>query len=104
MARGTTGAPRNAPGQDTRTHRLRGSGTPGAVRGVRGKQYQPRQPRSGGSRLIAFVCGRWSKYLVVVFWVLVVAALGGLAGKLQGAEKNDASAYLPSSAEFYRGT
>jgi putative drug exporter of the RND superfamily len=36
---------------------------------------------------------------VVVFWVLVVAALGGLAGKLQGAEKNDASAYLPSSAE-----
>jgi RND superfamily putative drug exporter len=45
------------------------------------------------------VCGRRSKYLVVVFWVLVVAALGGLAGKLQGAEKNDASAYLPSSAE-----
>jgi RND superfamily putative drug exporter len=34
-----------------------------------------------------------------VFWILVVAALGGLAGKLQGAEKNDASAYLPSSAE-----
>src|SRR4029077_4450620 len=57
------------------------------------------QPRSGGSRLIAFVCGRRSKYLVVVFWVLVIAALGGLAGKLQGAEKNDALAYLPSSAE-----
>jgi RND superfamily putative drug exporter len=37
--------------------------------------------------------------VVVVFWILVVAALGGLAGKLQGAEKNDASAYLPSSAE-----
>ena len=36
---------------------------------------------------------------MVVFWILVVAALGGLAGKLQGAEKNDASAYLPSSAE-----
>jgi RND superfamily putative drug exporter len=45
------------------------------------------------------VCGRRTKYLVVVFWILVVAALGGLAGKLQGAEKNDASAYLPSSAE-----
>jgi putative drug exporter of the RND superfamily len=59
----------------------------------------PVPARSGGSRLIAFVCGRRSKYLVVVFWVLVVAALGGLAGKLQGAEKNDASAYLPSSAE-----
>jgi RND superfamily putative drug exporter len=45
------------------------------------------------------VCGRRSKYVVVAFWILVVAALGGLAGKLQGAEKNDASAYLPSSAE-----
>ena len=45
------------------------------------------------------MCGRRSKYLVVVFWILVVAALGSLAGKLQGAEKNDASAYLPSSAE-----
>jgi RND superfamily putative drug exporter len=31
--------------------------------------------------------------------VLVVVALGSLAGKLQGAEKNDASSYLPGSAE-----
>jgi RND superfamily putative drug exporter len=37
--------------------------------------------------------------VVVAFWILVVVALGSLAGKLQGAEKNDASAYLPSSAE-----
>jgi RND superfamily putative drug exporter len=36
---------------------------------------------------------------VVVFWLVVVAVTGGLAGKLQGAEKNDASAYLPASAE-----
>ena len=35
----------------------------------------------------------------MVFWLLVVVALGGLAGKLQGAEKNDASSYLPGSAE-----
>jgi putative drug exporter of the RND superfamily len=48
------------------------------------------------------VCGRRPKYLVVVFWILVVAALGSLAGKLQVAEKNDASAYLPSSAESTR--
>ncbi|MBV9095032.1 MAG: MMPL family transporter [Streptosporangiaceae bacterium] len=44
-------------------------------------------------------CGRRSKYLVVAFWILVVAATGSLAGKLQGAEKNDASSYLPTSAE-----
>jgi RND superfamily putative drug exporter len=51
------------------------------------------------SRLVAIVCGRRSKYAVVAFWVLMVVALGSLAGKLQGAEKNDSSAYLPSSAE-----
>ena len=91
MARGTTGAPRNAPGQDTQHSRAPGFGDPGAGQN---------QGRSGGfGRLISFICGRRSKYLVVVFWILVVAALGGLAGKLQGAEKNDASAYLPSSAE-----
>ena len=91
MARGTAGAPRNTPGQDARNSRAPGFGDPGA---------EQDQARSGGfGRLIAFVCGRRSKYLVVVFWILVVAALGSLAGKLQGAEKNDASAYLPSSAE-----
>jgi putative drug exporter of the RND superfamily len=90
VARGTTGAPRNTPGQDTGNARVPGSGDPGT---------RDNQARSGGSRLIAFVCGRRTKYIVVVFWILVVAALGGLAGKLQGAEKNDASAYLPSSAE-----
>ncbi|MGD0239222.1 MAG: MMPL family transporter [Streptosporangiaceae bacterium] len=90
MARGTTGAPRNAPGRDTGSSPAPGSGDPGAG---------GNEARSGGSRLIAFVCGRRTKYIVVVFWILAVAALGGLAGKLQGAEKNDASAYLPSSAE-----
>jgi len=91
VARGTTGAPRNAPGQQTRSSQAPGFGDPGA---------ELDHARSGAfGRLIAFVCGRRTKYLVVVFWILVVAALGGLAGKLQGAEKNDASAYLPSSAE-----
>jgi RND superfamily putative drug exporter len=51
------------------------------------------------SRLVAIICGRRSKYAVVAFWVLMVVVLGSLAGKLQGAEKNDSSAYLPSSAE-----
>jgi RND superfamily putative drug exporter len=49
--------------------------------------------------VVAIICGRRSKYLVVAFWILAVAALGSLSGKLQGAEKNDASSYLPSSAE-----
>ncbi len=67
MARGTTGAPRHTPGQDTGNSRALGFGDPEA---------EPDQARSGGfGRLTAFVCGRRSKYLVVVFWILVVAAL-----------------------------
>jgi putative drug exporter of the RND superfamily len=54
---------------------------------------------SQGSRIAALPCGKRSKYLVVVFWLIVVAVTGSLAGKLQGAERNDASSYLPASAE-----
>ncbi len=50
-------------------------------------------------RLAALPCGRRSKYVVVVFWLIVAALTAPLAGKLQGAQKNDASAYLPASAE-----
>jgi len=50
-------------------------------------------------RIAALPCGRRTKYLVVVFWIVVIALTGSLAGKLQGAEKNDASSYLPASAE-----
>ena len=113
MARGTTGAPRNTPDPDvpadggdiraaqTQDIRERGPG----YRRIRPGRHEtssdqggPGRPR-GGSRLIAFICGRRSKWVVVIFWLLVVAVLGSLAGKLQGAEKNDASAYLPGSAE-----
>ena len=51
------------------------------------------------SRIAGLPCGRRTKWVVVVFWVLVIVATGSLAGKLQGAEKNDASSYLPASAE-----
>ena len=51
------------------------------------------------SRIAALPCGKRTKYLVVVFWLVVIAVTGSLAGKLQGAEKNDASSYLPASAE-----
>ncbi|MEU1427412.1 MMPL family transporter [Nocardia sp. NPDC005746] len=35
----------------------------------------------------------------IVFWVAALVATGGLAGKLGGAEKNDATTWLPKSAE-----
>ncbi|MCU7730210.1 MMPL family transporter [Actinoplanes sp. KI2] len=45
------------------------------------------------------VCGRWSKWIVLALWVVVLAIAGPLAGKLSGVEKNDNSAWLPSGAE-----
>jgi len=45
------------------------------------------------------VCGRWSKWIVLGFWVVVLALAGPLAGKLTGVEKNDNSAWLPGNAE-----
>jgi RND superfamily putative drug exporter len=45
------------------------------------------------------VCGRWSKWIVLGIWVVVIAMAGPLAGKLTGVEKNDNSAWLPGSAE-----
>jgi putative drug exporter of the RND superfamily len=113
VARGTTGAPRNTPdpdvpagGGDIRTAdaqdiRERGPGyqqtRPGDLQ-TSSDHGRPGRPR-GVNRLITFICGRRTKWVVVAFWLLVVVALGSLAGKLQGAEKNDASSYLPGSAE-----
>jgi putative drug exporter of the RND superfamily len=48
------------------------------------------------------VAGRRGKWLVVVFWLVVVATAGSLAGKLNGAEKNDSQSWLPAAAESTR--
>ncbi len=43
--------------------------------------------------------GRRTKWAVLVFWLIVVAVAWPLSGKLTGAEKNDAQAWLPAKAE-----
>jgi putative drug exporter of the RND superfamily len=43
--------------------------------------------------------GRRTKWAVLVFWLIMVAVAGPLSGKLTGAEKNDAQAWLPAKAE-----
>ena len=54
----------------------------------------------GGMRRIAgFPGGRWGKWVVLGFWVVVFAVAGPLAGKLNSAQQNDASAWLPNNAE-----
>jgi RND superfamily putative drug exporter len=50
-------------------------------------------------RLAALPCGRRSKWVVLVLWIVVLLAMAPLAGKLTGAENNQASSWLPGSAE-----
>src|SRR5215218_5453377 len=50
-------------------------------------------------RIAGLVSGRWSKWVVLVFWIAVFAVAGPLAGKLNSAQQNDSSAWLPNNAE-----
>jgi RND superfamily putative drug exporter len=53
-----------------------------------------------GPRGIAEIpAGRWTKWVVVGFWLVVLVVAFPLSGKLTGAEKNDAKAWLPANAE-----
>ena len=54
---------------------------------------------SGAGRMAALPCGRRTKWVVLAFWVAVFAVAGGLASKLNSAQQNDASAWLPKNAE-----
>ena len=49
--------------------------------------------------MIKAPAGRRGKWLVLVIWLVLVAVAGPLSGKLTGAEKNDASSWLPPAAE-----
>ncbi|HUK67728.1 MAG TPA: MMPL family transporter [Streptosporangiaceae bacterium] len=43
--------------------------------------------------------GRKTKWVILALWIVIVAVAGPLSGKLTGAEKNDASTWLPAKAE-----
>src|SRR5436309_10972464 len=49
--------------------------------------------------IVGIASGRRTKWAVLIFWLIIVAVAGPLAGKLTGAEKNDAQAWLPGAAE-----
>jgi putative drug exporter of the RND superfamily len=49
--------------------------------------------------IVGFPSGRRGKWMVLVFWILILAVAGSLAGKLTGAEKNDAQSWLPPQAQ-----
>src|SRR5215831_7051325 len=50
-------------------------------------------------RLSEIPAGSWTKWVVVGFWLVVLVITFPLSSKLTGAEKNDASAWLPPNAE-----
>src|SRR5215467_1834246 len=50
-------------------------------------------------RLAEIPAGSWTKWVVMGFWVAVIVVAFPLAGKLNGAYKNNASSWLPASAE-----
>ena len=50
-------------------------------------------------RIAEIPAGSWTKWLVVGFWLVVLVLAFPLSTKLTGAEKNDASAWLPGNAE-----
>ena len=51
------------------------------------------------SKVAEIPAGGWTKWLVAGFWVVVLVVAFPLSSKLTGAEKNDASAWLPADAE-----
>jgi len=52
-----------------------------------------------GHRIAAIPCGRRTKWLVLLFWVVLIGVAGPLAGKLTSAQENDSAAWLPVNAE-----
>lgn len=55
--------------------------------------------RRAGRGVAWLVCGRRTKWLVVLFWLVVIVAAAPLAQKLTDAQDNQASSWLPGSAE-----
>src|SRR5215472_14189789 len=50
-------------------------------------------------RLAEIPAGSWTKWVVMGFWLVVLVVAAPLAGKLTHAYKNNASSWLPASAE-----
>ncbi len=57
------------------------------------------RPDGAAGRWAGIPCGRWSKWVFVVFWVAALAAAAGPAGQLGDVQENDAVAWLPDQAE-----
>jgi RND superfamily putative drug exporter len=52
-----------------------------------------------GVRILTVAAGRRARFVVLVAWLVIVAGIGSLAGKLDSVVKNEAESFLPGSAE-----
>jgi RND superfamily putative drug exporter len=57
------------------------------------------EPRTGGRGIGHLVCGRRAKWVVLALWLVVLFVSAPLASKLTDAQDNQASSWLPGSAE-----
>ncbi|WUH97745.1 MMPL family transporter [Spirillospora sp. NBC_00431] len=62
-------------------------------------EHSPAPPKSRAYRLAGLIAGRRTKWAVLALWVVLLVALGPLAGKLGDVEENDAASWLPGGAE-----
>ncbi|MGV9941903.1 MMPL family transporter [Streptomyces sp. NPDC003401] len=82
----------------------------GAPRAVLGAPPVPRSGTGAGVRqlgvwkrgAVRLVCGRRSKWLILVLWLVVLVIAAPFGAKLNEAQDNDAQSWLPGSAESTR--
>src|SRR5258708_6989161 len=58
-----------------------------------------RSEMSKARAIVSFPSGRRGKWVVLILWIIILAVAGSLAGKLTGAERNDAQSWLPAQAQ-----
>ena len=58
---------------------------------------------SNARAIVSFPSGRRGKWVVLALWIVILAVAGPLAGKLTGAEKNDAQSWLPAAGGVHKG-
>jgi RND superfamily putative drug exporter len=65
-------------------------------------EYEQNLDEAGMMRVTAAIAGRRGKFGVLLAWVRLIAALGPFIGKVEGAQQNEPSSFLPGDAESVR--
>src|SRR5215204_1145888 len=55
--------------------------------------------KSFATRAMEFPGGRRGKFVAIAVWLIILVAIGPLAGKFEDAQENDPADYLPANAE-----